>query len=338
MNIKDAFIDKVICHHFSSDATKCIINNAEMNLQNENQEILKEFFLKPFVNKKNEYVFSHHINIKYNVAYQTILNMFQGAEFAQSSVSLYKHLQAMSISPTIKDGDVFIVKIEDILINNTYYEGIGIIKIEKKNEFIETIVNSQGNLQISIKKGFSANKIDKACLVIFTEHTPKVLIVDNSKDTKFWKDDFLGVVPCNNSYNNSHNVIEVFTDFVVNKLGKENQLSKSEQVHIINKCSEILSNAEDVNLAEISKLVFQDKEYEKLFWAYKEEYEAQTGNSIANEFEIDKKAINIRKAARCIKLDDTAELHLYKTGSFIERGFDEYKNMYYYKLFFITEK
>ena len=338
MNIKDAFIDRVICHHFSIDATKCVINNADMNLQNENQEILKEFFLKPFVNKKNEFAFSHHVDIRYNVAYQIILSMFQGAEFSQSSVSLFKHLQAISTSPTIKDGDVFIVKVEDILINNTYYEGIGIIKIETKKEFIETTIDPQGELHINIKKGFSANKIDKACLVIFTEHTPKVLIIDNSKDTKFWKNDFLGVIPCNNSYNNSHNIIEVFTDFVVNKLGKENQLPKSEQVHIINRCNEILLNAEEANVTEISKLVFQDKEYEKLFLEYKEEYEAKTGNSIADQFEIDKKAINIHKATRCIKLDDTAELHLYKTGSFIERGFDESKNMYYYKLFFSIEK
>lgn len=338
MNIKDALIDRVICHHFSSDATKCVINNAEMNLRNENQEILKEFFLKPFANKKNEYVFSHHVDLKYNVVYQIILNMFQGADFVQSSVDLYKHLHAISTSPTIKDGDVFVVKVEDVLIGNTYYEGIGVVKIETKKEFIETTINQQGELQINIKKGFSANKIDKACLVIFTEYTPKVFIIDNSKDTKFWKDDFLGVIPSNNSYNNSHNIIEVFTDFVVNKLGKENQVPKSEQVDLINRCNEVLLNADEANVNEISKLVFQDKKYEQLFLTYKAEYEARTGNNIADQFEIDKKAISINRSSRCIKLDDTAELHLYKTGNFIERGFDESKNMYYYKLYFSKEK
>ena len=214
---------------------------------------------------------------------------------------------------------------------------VNMVKIETKKEFIETTINPQGELQINIKKGFSANKIDKACLVIFTEYSPKVFIIDNSKDTKFWKDDFLGVIPSNNSYNNSHNIIEVFTDFIVNKLGKENQVPKSEQVNLINKCNEVLLNAEEANVNEISKLVFQDKEYEQLFLTYKAEYEARTGNSIANQFEIDKKAISINKTSRCIKLDDTAELHLYKTGNFIERGFDEFKNMYYYKLYFLKE-
>ena len=89
---------------------------------------------------------------------------------------------------------------------------------------------------------------------------------------------------------------------------------------------------------EISKLVFQDKEYEQLFLTYKAEYEARTGNNIADQFEINKKAISINKTSRSIKLDDTAELHLFKTGNFIERGFDESKNMYYYKLYFSSEK
>ena len=190
----------------------------------------------------------------------------------------------------------------------------------------------------SIKRGFSSNKIDKACLIVFTKHTPTVLIVDNSKDAKFWKDDFLGVIPCNNSYNNSHNIIDVFTDFIVNKLGQERKISKSEQVNLVNRCNEILLNTEEVNVAEMSKLIFQDKEYEQLFLSYKEEYETRTGNNIADRFEIDAKAINIHRASRCIKLDDTAELHLFKTGNYIERGFDEFKNMYYYKLYFSIEK
>ena len=338
MNIKEALIDRVICHHFSSDATKCIVNNVEMNLQDENQEILKEFFLKPFANKKNEYMFSHHIDVKYNVAYQIILDMFQGADFVRSSVDLYKHLQAISTSPTIKDGDIFVVKVEDILIGNTYYEGIGVVKIETKKEFIETTINSQGEFQINIKRGFPANKIDKACLVIFAEYTPKVFIVDNSKDTKFWKDDFLGIIPCDNSYNNSHSIIEVFTDFICD-LRKECKISKSEQVNLMNRCNEILSNADEVNVSEISKLVFQENDgYEQLFLTYKAEYEARTGNNIADQFEIDKKAVNVHKTLRCIKLDDTAELYLFKTGDFIERGVDKSKNMCYYKLCFSTER
>ena len=168
-------------------------------------------------------------------------------------------------------------------------------------------------------------------MIVFTKHTPKVLIIDNSKDTKFWKDDFLCVIPCNNSYNNSHNIVDVFTDFIINKLGQDKKVSKSEQVNLVNRCNEILLSAEEVNVAEMSKLIFQDEEYEKLFLSYKEEYETRTGNNIADRFEIDTKAINIHKASRCIKLDDTAELHLFKTGNYIERGFDESKNMFYYK-------
>lgn len=41
---------------------------------------------------------------------------------------------------------------------------------------------------------------------------------------------------------------------------------------------------------------------------------------------------------RKISLDDTVELYLLKTGDFVERGYDDARGKYYYKLFFSKEK
>lgn len=59
------------------------------------------------------------------------------------------------------------------------------------------------------------------------------------------------------------------------------------------------------------------------FWAYCKAYEEREGVRLSDTFEADKKAISIPKKIRTIKLDDTAEINLMKTGSFIERGFEE---------------
>ena len=32
MELKEAYIDKIICHHFSIDPTKSLLNNALMNI------------------------------------------------------------------------------------------------------------------------------------------------------------------------------------------------------------------------------------------------------------------------------------------------------------------
>lgn len=55
-------------------------------------------------------------------------------------------------------------------------------------------------------------------------------------------------------------------------------------------------------------------------------------------FDVDKKAVVLPKKVRTIKLDDTAEINLLKTGGFIERGYDEARGMNYYKLYFSNEK
>ena len=49
-------------------------------------------------------------------------------------------------------------------------------------------------------------------------------------------------------------------------------------------------------------------------------------------------SLNVSRKLRKIKLDDTVELCLMKTGNFIERGFDENKGRNYYKIYFTKEK
>ena len=54
---------------------------------------------------------------------------------------------------------------------------------------------------------------------------------------------------------------------------------------------------------------------------------------LSGAFDVDKKAVTLPKKVRTIRLDDTAEINLLKTGGFIERGYDESWGMNYYKLY-----
>ena len=151
MNFKEAYIDKMICHRFSLDKQKCLINHKEMDMEKLNHIFLKDFFVKPFNREKVQYSFVHSIDLKYNIVYNTVIDIFKGGDFIENSISIFKYLDSVSTLPTIKDGDIFIVKIEDVLDDDTYCEAVGIFKIETKNEFIETTVDSSGNMNISVK-------------------------------------------------------------------------------------------------------------------------------------------------------------------------------------------
>lgn len=328
----------MICHRFSLDKQKCLINHKGMNMEKLDQTFLKDFFVKPFKREKIQYSFVHSVDLKYNIVYNTVVDIFQGGDFVENSISIFKYLDSVSTLPTIKDGDIFIVKIEDILDGDAYCEAVGIFKIETKNEFIETIVDSSGNMNVSVKTGYTSQKIDKACLIVFTEDMPVGFIIDKSKDSKFWRQDFLGMTTKATPYSQSKALLGLMENFVKDKLTKENKVSKSEQVEMVNNYTELVSKSESLNIKDLQAQVFHDQEILNMFEDYRKVYEERENINLGAHFEIDKSALNVPRKLRKIKLDDTVELCLMKTGNFIERGFDENKGRSYYKIYFSKEK
>lgn len=338
MEINEAYIDKIICHHFSLDPTRRLLNSKELGTGSLDIQAIKSFFINPFGRQKVEYHFVHPVNISYNVVYETSLQLLQNKDFVECSQDLFRHLCAVSTSPTIKDGDIFIAKIEDVKIKNSYYQGIGIFKIETKSNFIETYVDDNGNMAFEVKSGFTSNKIDKACMIVFTENSPTCYLIDNSKDTKFWKDSFLGLAPISNSFVQSKAAITLFQEFIKSGLPTKQDLLKEKQVQLINKTTELIKSSAEVSINKIAEELFEDQEVLETFSEYRKAYEEREQINLQKTFVVDKKAVAPSKISKRIKLDDTSEIYLLKTGSFIERGYDEEKGMRYYKLYFNEEK
>lgn len=338
MELKEAYIDNMICHHYSQDVSKCLVNNSCINMSDVDIDVLKDFFIKPFASQKGEFSFAHPVSLDYNIVYQSSLKFLENGDFVRCSQDIFRHLQSASSLPTIKDGDIFVAKVEDVIEDGSYFEGLGIFKIESKSEFIETFVDSKGNMQFLVKSGFSSNRIDKACLIVFTSGSPVCYLIDRSKDTKFWRQDFLGVVPKANSYSQSKSTMQVLRMFIEDELPSVSKMTKGEQVNLINRCSEYLKKSDVLNMEEATLTLFQDEKIASQFEEYRKAYEERECIHFQDSFDIDKKAVSVLKNARRIRLDDTAEIHLLKTGNFLERGFDDDRGMYYYKLYFSKEK
>ena len=96
------------------------------------------------------------------------------------------------------------------------------------------------------------------------------------------------------------------------------------------------SALKSVNVQRTGKSILQMFAFS--FSEYCRVYEEKEGIKFYNSFDVDKKAVVLPKKVRTIKLDDTAEINLLKTGGFIERGFDESEGLNYYKLYFSKEK
>lgn len=338
MDFKEAYIDKMICHRFCLDKQKSLINHKDMDMNKLEQSFLKDFFVKPFSREKVQYSFVHSIDLKYNIVYNTVVDIFQGGNFVENSISIFKYLDSVSTLPTIKDGDIFIAKIEDVLDGDKYCDAVGIFKIETKNEFIETSIDSYGNMDVAVKSGYTSQKIDKACLIVFTEDMPVGFIIDKSKDSKFWRQNFLGMETKSTPYSQSKALVGLMEGFVKDKLAKDSVVSKSEQVNIVNNFTSLISKSENLDISELQSEVFQDKKVLNMFEDYRKIYEERENIHLDSRLGVDKTALNISRKLRKIKLDDTVELCLMKTGNFIERGFDEHRGQNYYKIYFSKEK
>lgn len=338
MELKEAYIEEIICHHYSVDATLSLMNSALMDMEALDAGILKDFFIKPFANVKTEFVFSHAVDLSYNIIYQTAVKVLDGEDFVKCSQDVFRYLQAVSTLPTIKDGDVFMAKVSDIMLGDSYFEGLGIFKIERKSEFIETYLDKEGNMQFAIKNGFPSNKIDKACLIVFSEKMPRCYLIDTSKDTKFWRQDFLGLVPKPNAYSQSKAAMQVFQSFVKEELAEKINMTKEEQVSLLNRWAEQVKKADVLEVKRAAADVLGDKDMMDMFSEYCRAYEEREDVKLTGTIDVDKKAVTLPKKVRTIRLDDIAEINLLKTGGFIERGYDKSRGMNYYKLYFSKEK
>lgn len=338
MELKEAYIDKIICHHFSVDASKCLINHAPMQMGNLDESLLKEFFIKPFTKVKAVFSFSHPVDLSFNIVYQTVVKLMQNADFVNCSHDIFRHLQSTSAAHNVKDGDIFVACVSDIIINNSYYDGFGIFKVEHKNDFIETFIDEHGNMQFAVKSGFLSNRIDKGCLIVMTENMPQCYIIDKSKDYKSWQQDFLRIIPQPNAYTQSREAMQVFQSFVNEKLSSETKISKDERIKLINQFSDVLKKSESIRLTDAVMETCEDERIMSMFSEYCQAYEKRENVNLSGDIPIDVKTITTPKKIRTIKLDDTAEICLLKTGTFIERGFDKQRGMNYYRLFFSKEK
>ena len=139
IQIEDTIIRKLIYHRLNPDNDNSVLNETLYDFSNdEEEEVLKKIFLKPFLSNTSTYEFMHEIDIELNPLFKLSQSISEGSDFILQSKNICQHLKTVSKHPNIKDGDLFIMKFDNINFDNKLCEGLGIYKIENKENFIET--------------------------------------------------------------------------------------------------------------------------------------------------------------------------------------------------------
>ena len=326
-----------------------ITSSKPLELDEETKEVLLGYLMNSFKEDKL-YQFNHQHDLSMNETYVTVGNMFEGDYWAHAgSIELLKNLYNTSTHVKVKGGEFYVALIEGCIYNDELVQAVGIFKAEDKETFLKLKLDDSEEYTIDFQEGNSASKIDKGCIVFNVECQDgyRILNVDlKSADAKFWQDDFLGITEVKDEHYHTKMYMKLCNSFATAFFSNKSKLDK---VHFVACCKDYFENFNHFNLQEFKDIIIKecnDPEAIETFEAALEIYKSDEliEEEFDEEFLICKDAFKSKKKnfKTKIKLDTQVEVSVTssecKDNGFIEEGFDEDKEMKYYKVYFVSEK
>ncbi len=340
IQIEDTIIRKLIYHRLNLDNNNSVLSETLYDFSNDEEEVvLKKIFLKPFLSNTTTYEFKHEIDIELNPLYKLSESIIEGSDFIAQSKNISQHLKIVSKHPNIKDGDLFIMKFDNINLNNQSCEGLGIYKIENKENFIETTKYFNGEAGLTFRKGIGSKRLDKACLILFTEKPYTVFIIDNtSNETDYWQNEFIKVNLKQDDANSTNQFLSLAKSFVTKQFPSEFETTKADQIDLLNRSVEYFKKNESFDKQNFEQEVFQESEIIKSFQTFDSKYRQENEIKIADDFlissQVVKKQAKIFKSV--LKLDKNFHIYIHGDNELIKQGVDS-DGRKYYKIYFETE-
>jgi len=232
-----------------------------------------------------------------------------------------------------------------MVIDNQKTDAVGIFKSELKHDFLQFEENEQ-NLEILIRQGININKLDKGCIVFNTskEEGYKVLSVDSNRyDAKYWLENFLGVAPLTDENFYTKNYLKFCQNFAKDVVLPAED--KQQEVMFMNRA--VNHFAKNDNFEETSFLneVMENPELIPEFKHYKVEKGPKYSIEDVSNFDIANKAVSDarKKIKNVINLDTNIQIKMdfinpESAEKFVEKGWDEERQMYYYLVYFNKEQ
>ena len=349
LNLYSAQIESISLHRVGNKSkSESVFLSAEpFSLNDEMAGLLKEYFFKPFREKEeNYYKFSHEVDLEFNEVCVAVTEIFENpSDNHRLSKKITTHLFEQSNHPHIKSGEVYVVHFSDMVIDNQKTDAVGIFKSELKHDFLQFEENEH-NLEILIRQGININKLDKGCIVFNTskEEGYKVLSVDSNRyDAKYWLENFLGVAPLTDENFYTKNYLKFCQNFAKDVVLPAED--KQQEVMFMNRA--VNHFAKNDNFEETSFLneVMENPELIPEFKHYKVEKGPKYSIEDVSNFDIANKAVSDarKKIKNVINLDTNIQIKMdfinpESAEKFVEKGWDEERQMYYYLVSFNKEQ
>jgi hypothetical protein len=347
LDLSDATIDKIIVHQVGNPSREEHLNCSKSSFPLEDPDleaVLSKFLLSPFQKKDiSFYHFKHETDIRLNEMYHYTDKMFTpGESFEIQSVNIAKHLYDKSHHPMVKSGELYIVLLNNCLVEDELTDALGIFKSENKDTFLKVYAGGN-NCNIEYQDGININKLDKGCLIFNTEkdHGYKMCIVDktNQEESRFWKDQFLKVSPRDDDYYQTRAVMNMARSFCNSILVEENDVPRNKQLQVKDRVVQYFAENESFVSETFENDVLEDPKVIDAYRDFRHQFAEQNNLLTREEFDIAQPAVKKEKKnfRSVIKLDKNFHVYVHGNPNMIEKGFDDARGKFYYKLFFDEE-
>ena len=323
------------------------LSEEPFRLNDETTGLLKEYFFKPFREKEeNYYKLANEVDVEFNELFKIVSEVFDDTSKAHlNSKKIASLLFEQSNHPHIKSGEVYVAYLTGLLLDNKKVDAIGIFKSELKHDFIQ-FEEKDSNLDIVIQQGININKLDKGCLIfnVDKEEGYKVLSVDSNKyDTKYWIENFLGVDPLSDDNFKTKNYLKFCQNFAKDVVLPAED--KQQEVLFMNRAVNHFAKNDSFEESTFLNEVMENPELIPEFKHYKTEKGPKYSIQDVSNFDIANKAVSDarKKIKNVINLDTNIQIKLdfinpESAEKFVEKGWDEERQMYYYLVYFNKEQ
>lgn len=346
IQISESTLQRLIVHQVGNKVSDMTLVISQKEIQNFDEALsgmLMHFFFTPFKGD-SFFNFGHSTDVNLNEVYTYCSRIFDDEkQFFAMSEAIAKHLYEMSDHPNIKEGELYVALVKDIIVETEVCDAIGIFKSENKETFLKVNHGADG-LDLGSESGININKLDKGCLIFNTEREDgfKVCAIDNTNrnnEAVYWKEAFLNIKPREDSYYQTRGYMEVCKGFVKEVFNTENDVDRADQVVMLNKTAEFFKTNEVFKEEVFEAEVMQQPEIIEAFKEYKDKYETMNHVAFKEEFSI---ATDVAKKMQknfksVIKLDKNFHVYIHGDRELVDKGYDDEKGMKFYKLFYSEE-
>jgi hypothetical protein len=322
------------------------LSDETVKVNDEITPLLKEYFFKPFRDKEENYFqFAHDVDLDYNEMYNFASQLFENPDNAHDiSKKITNHLFEQSNHPHIKNGEVYVAYLTNCAIDNNKVDAIGIFKSEIQTDFLQ-FEEKETNLEMILQQGINLNKLDKGCLIFNhkKEEGYKILSVDSNRyDARYWLEHFLSV----DAFEDENFITKKYLKFCQG-FAKDVVFpaeDKKEEVMFMNRSVNYFAKNDQFEETNFLNEVIDNPDLIPEFKNYKVDKGEKYSIEDVTSFPIANAAVSdARKSIKnVINLDTNIQIKLdfinpESAEKFVEKGWDEEKQMYYYLVYFNKE-